>query len=44
MKMGRINIELDEELHKKAKIYAATHELSLIQLVNQAIDEKLKKK
>lgn len=42
--MGRVNIEISDDLHKKAKIACVTKGQTLIQFINQAIDEKLKRK
>ncbi|MEM4756137.1 MAG: hypothetical protein QW594_03310 [Candidatus Woesearchaeota archaeon] len=41
--MGRINIELPDETHKKAKVHAAMRGITLITLVTEAIEEKLKR-
>ena len=40
--MGRINIELDEELHRKAKSISALKGLTLFEYINKAIEEKLR--
>ncbi len=40
--MGRINIELQDELHKEAKLACVKKGITLIEFVNQAIKEKLK--
>ena len=42
-KMARINIEIKEEIHKKAKINSIVNNITLVEYVNQAIKEKLKK-
>ncbi len=42
--MGRVNIEISDDLHKKAKVACAMKDITLIQFINQAIDEKLKRK
>jgi predicted HicB family RNase H-like nuclease len=42
--VGRINIELPEELHKNAKVFCAEKDITLIELINKAVEEKLKKK
>jgi len=42
--MGRVNIELPEELHKLAKVFCAENGITLIEFIKQAIEEKLKKK
>ncbi|MDO8740243.1 MAG: hypothetical protein Q7J54_01570 [Candidatus Woesearchaeota archaeon] len=41
--MTRINIEIDDELHKKAKLNAVLQNKTLIQFIHEAIEEKLKK-
>ncbi|MBW2999035.1 hypothetical protein KY339_00035 [Candidatus Woesearchaeota archaeon] len=40
--MTRVNIEIQEELHKKAKIACAVKGVTLIQFINQAVEEKIK--
>jgi len=46
--MGNINIELDEELHRKAKIFCAMNSMSLkdfiIKLLEKEADEKKRQK
>lgn len=42
--MPRINIELDAELHKKAKLQALLSNKTLIKFIQEAIEEKLKRK
>lgn len=42
--MARVNIEVDDEVHKKAKVACAIKGITLIEFINQAIDEKLKRK
>ena len=46
--MGNINIELDENLHKKAKIYCATNSITIkdfiIKLLEKEADERGKKR
>ena len=42
--MGRINIEIAEELHKKAKVECALKGITLIEFIQKAIEEELKKK
>lgn len=42
-KMVRVNIILEEEIHKKAKINSVIKETTLIEYVNKAIADKLKK-
>jgi hypothetical protein len=41
--MTRINIEIKDEIHKKAKINSITKGITLIEYVNLSIKEKLKK-
>ena len=41
--MTRINIEIDNELHKKAKLSAISQNKTLIEYINEAIKEKIKK-
>ena len=41
--MPRINIEIDPELHKKAKLQSLLSEKTLIKFIHEAIEEKLKK-
>ena len=42
--MTRINIEIDDEVHKKAKLNALLANMTLIEYINQAVLEKNKKK
>jgi len=42
--MTRVNIEIKDELHKKAKLAAVLENKTLIEFVNEAVEEKLKKK
>ena len=42
--MGRVNIEIEEELHKKMKIACAIKGVTIIEFINGAIAEKLKEK
>ena len=42
--MARVNIEVEDETHKKAKVACAIKGITLIEFINQAIDEKLKRK
>jgi predicted HicB family RNase H-like nuclease len=42
--MTRVNIEVNDELHKKAKLASVLEGKTLIEFINQAIEEKLKKK
>ncbi|MBI2108183.1 toxin-antitoxin system HicB family antitoxin [Candidatus Woesearchaeota archaeon] len=39
--MPRINIEVEPELHKKAKLSAVLQNKTLIQYINEAIREKV---
>jgi predicted HicB family RNase H-like nuclease len=41
--MTRVNIEIPDEVHKKAKVASAMAGISLKDLINAAIEEKLKK-
>jgi len=41
--MTRINIELNQEIHKKAKLNALLQNKTLIQYINEALDDKIKK-
>ena len=41
--MAKINIEIDSELHKKVRVISLKKGITLIQFVNEAIAEKLKK-
>ena len=41
--MTRVNIEIDSEVHKKAKLSAIFQNKTLIQYINEAIAEKIKK-
>ena len=40
--MTRINIEINNEIHKKAKLNAISQNKTLIQYINQALEEKIK--
>jgi predicted HicB family RNase H-like nuclease len=42
--VGRVNIEIEEELHKKMKIACAMKGTTIIEFINEAIAEKLKEK
>jgi len=42
--MGQVNIELNEELHKRAKVICALKDTTLIEFINQALEEKVKRK
>ncbi len=41
--MTRVNIEVEGELHKKAKLASVLEGKTLIEFINEAIAEKLKK-
>ncbi len=41
--MTRVNIEIEDELHKKARLNALLKNKTLIQFITEAIEEKLKK-
>jgi len=41
--MTRINIEIADELHKKAKLQALLKNKTLIEYVHDALEEKIKK-
>lgn len=41
--MVRVNIEVDDELHKKAKLISVNNNITLIQFINEAIGEKIKR-
>jgi len=41
--MTRINIEIDKELHKKAKLNALLQNKTLIQYIHEALEDKIKK-
>ncbi len=40
--MTRINIEIEAELHKKAKLNALLQNKTLIKYINEALDLKIK--
>jgi len=42
--MARINIEIPEELHKQMKVACATRSITVIEFVNKAIEDLLKKR
>ncbi|MFC1769179.1 hypothetical protein ACFLZX_05435 [Nanoarchaeota archaeon] len=42
--MGNVNIQIPDELHKKAKVYCAVEEITLKDFIIKLLDEKLKKK
>tara|TARA_Y100000310_G_C20415565_1_gene684148 strand:+ start:688 stop:834 length:147 start_codon:yes stop_codon:yes gene_type:complete len=41
--MTRVNIEVDTELHKKAKLNSLLHNKTLIEYINDAIQEKVER-
>ncbi|MBW2999036.1 hypothetical protein KY339_00040 [Candidatus Woesearchaeota archaeon] len=41
--MTRVNIEINEELHKKAKIACAVKGITLIEFINSSVKEKVEK-
>ncbi|MBT3406127.1 hypothetical protein HN419_03070 [Candidatus Woesearchaeota archaeon] len=41
--MGRVNIEITDELHKKLKIACITNEKTIEKFINEAVKEKLKR-
>jgi len=41
--MARINIEVDDELHKKAKLNSLLQNKTLIEYINEAIKEKVER-
>ena len=41
--MTRINIEINDELHKKAKLNALLQNKTLIQYIHESLDERIKK-
>lgn len=41
--MTRVNIEVDDELHKKAKLYSVMRNKTLIDYINEAVKEKVEK-
>ena len=41
--MTRINIEVDDELHKKVKLNSLLQNKTLIEYINEAIKEKVEK-
>jgi len=42
--MTRVNIEVKDDLHKKAKLAAVLENKTLIEFINDAIEEKIKKR
>ncbi|HLC97028.1 MAG TPA: hypothetical protein VJH97_06935 [Candidatus Nanoarchaeia archaeon] len=41
--MTRVNIELNDELHKKAKLNALLKNVTLIHYIHEALEDKIKK-
>jgi len=41
--MTRVNIELDNELHKKARLSALLQNKTLIQFISEALNEKVRR-
>ena len=41
--MTRVNIEVEDELHKKAKLAAVLENKTLIEFINEAVEEKVKR-
>ncbi len=41
--MARINIEIDDEVHKKARLNCVLQNKTLIQYINEALKEKIEK-
>ena len=41
--MTRVNIEIDDELHKKAKLNALLQNKTLIEYIHEALRERVKK-
>jgi len=39
--MGRVNIEIPDEVHKKIKVACAVNSITLIEFINQAVEERL---
>ena len=42
--MGRVNIEIDPEVHKKLKVVCALEEKTIQQIINDLLKDRLKKK
>ena len=42
-RMTRVNIEVENELHKKAKLASLLENKTLIEFINEAIEEKVRK-
>jgi|TARA_B100001971_G_C18211746_1_gene551167 predicted HicB family RNase H-like nuclease len=41
--MARINIELEQDLHKKAKLHALLKNQTLIEYIHEALEQQTKK-
>ena len=41
--MGKVNIEIPDEVHKKIKVACAVNSITLIEFINNAVEEKLKR-
>ena len=41
--MTRVNIEVEDELHKKAKLAAVLENKTLIEFINEAVKEKVER-
>jgi predicted HicB family RNase H-like nuclease len=41
--LARVNVEINEELHKKMKVVCAMKGKTIIEFINEAIAEKLQK-
>jgi predicted HicB family RNase H-like nuclease len=42
--MGRVNIEIPEELHREMKVACASNSITVIEFIKKAIEDKLKKR
>ena len=40
--MGRINIEIDDDVHRKLKSLCALHGKTIIEFINETLEEKFK--
>ena len=41
--MGRINIEIPEELHRKMKAHCALNDITIIDFINDSLKKRIKK-
>lgn len=41
--MGNVNIKIPDEVHKQVKVACVVNSITLIEFINKAIEEKLKK-